>query len=185
MTGGKWTTYRKMAEDVVEKVYELDPDLNKRRVDCKTWGLKLIGAHGWSLALPTTLIRQGYAEDIAQHLANNYGDKALRVTQIAKKHELKNRLVKGYPFIEAEVVYAVRHEYALTVADVLARRLRLAFLNSDAATKVLPRVLDLMSSELGWTAEQRSREMQDGLRYLETMNRIGRVERPESDSSDS
>jgi glycerol-3-phosphate dehydrogenase len=68
---------------------------------------------------------------------------------------------------------------------VLGRRLRLAFLNSDAATKVLPRVLDLMAFELGWTAEQKAQELQEGLRYLDTMNRIGRVERPESeDSSD-
>eukprot|EP00475_Leptophrys_vorax_P000077 TRINITY_DN10049_c0_g1_i1.p1 TRINITY_DN10049_c0_g1~~TRINITY_DN10049_c0_g1_i1.p1 ORF type:complete len:487 (+),score=122.14 TRINITY_DN10049_c0_g1_i1:516-1976(+) len=182
VTGGKWTTYRKMAQDVVDQIYKSYPELKKD--PCKTWGLKLIGAHQWSLALPTTLVRQGYPQDVAEHLAHNYGDKALRVASIAKKQQLKDRLVKGYPFIEAEVVFAVRHEYACTIADVLARRVRLAFLNSDASLKVLPHVAEIMASELSWDESKKQHEIEQAKIFLSSMNRAGKsIEKPEGQDS--
>jgi glycerol-3-phosphate dehydrogenase len=179
ITGGKWTTYRKMAQDVVDQVSKTVTDV--KTDPCKTWGLKLIGAHQWSLALPTTLVRQGYPQDIAEHLAHNYGDKSLRVAAIAKKQQMKDRLVKGYPIIEAEIVFAVRHEYACTIADVLARRVRLAFLNSDACMKVLPRVADIMGAELSWDEAKKQKEIEQAKIFLGSMNRTGtgRVDRPE------
>ncbi|CAE7680672.1 GPD2, partial [Symbiodinium pilosum] len=57
----------------------------------------------------------------------------------------------GYPYLEAEVRYAVNQEYAVTPADVLARRTRLAFLNSTAARLCLPRVVEIMAECLGWS----------------------------------
>ena len=59
------------------------------------------------------------------------------------------RLSQEFPYIEAEVKYAIK-EYASTAVDVLARRTRLAFLNVQAAHEALPRIVDLMASELGW-----------------------------------
>ena len=66
--------------------------------------------------------------DLATHLTRNYGDRAEAVLNISKQG-LSNALVPGYPNIEAEVVYAARHELACTVIDVLAHRTRLAFLD--------------------------------------------------------
>ena len=59
------------------------------------------------------------------------------------------RLSQEFPYIEAEVKYAVR-EYACTAVDVLARRTRLAFLNVQAAHEALPRIMEIMAAELGW-----------------------------------
>lgn len=59
------------------------------------------------------------------------------------------RLSQEFPYIEAEVKYAIK-EYASTAVDVLARRTRLAFLNVQAAHEALPRIVDLMAAELGW-----------------------------------
>ncbi len=64
------------------------------------------------------------------------------------------RLVEEFPYIEAEVKYAVK-EYACTAIDVLARRTRLAFLNVQAADEALPRVIEIMGAELGWSKGQK------------------------------
>jgi len=72
--------------------------------------------------------------------AASYGDRAHLVTQIAMDRKLGKRLVRGHPMLEAEVVYAVRHEYCESAEDFIARRTRLAFLDVDACKLALPRV---------------------------------------------
>ena len=62
------------------------------------------------------------------------------------------KLVEEFPYIEAEVKYAVK-EYARTATDVVARRTRLAFLNVQAADEALPRIVEIMAKELGWKKE--------------------------------
>jgi glycerol-3-phosphate dehydrogenase len=69
--------------------------------------------------------------------------------------------------IEAEVRYAVRHEYAQTAIDVLARRCRLAFLNAQAAYDALPRVVDIMTEELGWNKKRKKQETDAAVAFLQ------------------
>ena len=80
-----------------------------------------------------------------------------------------NKLAMGYPYIEAEVRYACRHEYACTVVDVLARRLRLAFLNAQSAQEAIPRVVEIMANELGWDEKRKKLEYEQTHNYLLTM----------------
>ncbi|HXW60726.1 MAG TPA: glycerol-3-phosphate dehydrogenase C-terminal domain-containing protein, partial [Myxococcota bacterium] len=84
-------------------------------------------------------------------------------------NSLKSRLVEGFPYIEAEVIYGVRNEYALHASDILGRRLRLAFLSHDAALKALPRVIELMAKELSWDEAKKKDETLLGLDFLQTM----------------
>lgn len=74
--------------------------------------------------------------------------------------------------VEAEIRYAIRHEYAQTAIDVLARRTRLAFLNAQAALRALPRVVDIMSDELGWSRFERRRQINSAVAYFETMGLV-------------
>jgi glycerol-3-phosphate dehydrogenase len=67
------------------------------------------------------------------------------------------------------VRYAVRHEYALTATDVISRRLRLSFLNAQAALEALPRVIDIMAEELNWTAARKQEELTCTTRFLQSM----------------
>lgn len=60
------------------------------------------------------------------------------------------RLVEQFPYIEAEIQYAVK-EYAYTIVDILARRTRLAFLNAEAAADAIPKIADIMARELKWS----------------------------------
>ena len=84
-------------------------------------------------------------------------------------HCFYRKLVPQHPQIDAEVVYAVRHEYAQTAVDVIARRTRLAFLDVNLSMQALPRVLKLMASELGWDKARVEQERLDALAFLKSM----------------
>lgn len=71
--------------------------------------------------------------------------------------------------IDAEVRYAVRHEYALTAIDVLARRTRLSFLNAQAALDALPHIVDIMADELGWSYSERKKQISKAFQFLGSM----------------
>jgi glycerol-3-phosphate dehydrogenase len=115
-------------------------------------------------------------KDIAIHLVSNYGTRALqarldyylsvfvcpsashcpvpqRVRQIAeliqRDPRLGGRVVRKYPFVFAEVVFAMEQEYACTLEDVVARRTRLAFLDASVTEEVLPAVAAIMAPRLG------------------------------------
>jgi glycerol-3-phosphate dehydrogenase len=136
VTGGKWTTYRNMAEDCVDHAATLAhlPDR-----PCVTRSLNV----------------HGYHEDAGQFgPLVVYGSDAPLVDALARSEpRLAAPLHTSLPYTGAEVVWAVRHEMARTVEDVLARRTRALFLDARAAVAMAPAVADLMASELGRTAE--------------------------------
>lgn len=145
IVGGKWTTYRKMALDVVEsalKVVALETQFPNKHTE----NLILVGGGGYSPALASLLQEKFKIEaDIADHLVHSYGDQAAAVlTMGGATHNV--RLVEGLPFLEAEVLYGYRVESARTPADILARRMRIAFLDERAAAAALPRVAALLNS---------------------------------------
>lgn len=185
VAGGKWTTWREMAEDAVDQVLAKTPELKKKAGESKTLTTPLIGTgrtdefpDGWTDNLAVRL-SQSYdvAFDVAQHLAKNYGTQAPDVLKCASKDEVKGsrsglykhypRLYEGaaattgYPYLEAEVRYAVEKEYARKPADVLGRRTRLAYLNSTAARLSLPKVVQIMGECLGWDAAKQRKEMEE------------------------
>ncbi|KAI0953405.1 glycerol-3-phosphate dehydrogenase, variant 3 [Taiwanofungus camphoratus] len=173
IAGGKWTTYRSMAEETVDKaikVFELKP-----KTGCVTESLRLVGSDGWSRNMFIGLTqRYGLETEVAKHLSDNYGDRAWTVCSLAsptgKSWPLHGvRLSPGYPFIEAEVRYAVRHEYAQTAVDVIARRCRLSFLNAQATLDALPRVVDIMAEELKWSSSQKQEQIEMATNFLGSM----------------
>ncbi|EIW59309.1 DAO-domain-containing protein [Trametes versicolor FP-101664 SS1] len=173
IAGGKWTTYRSMAEETVDKAVEVFALKPKR--GCVTEQLRLVGSDGWSRNMFIGLVqRYGLETEVAKHLSENYGDRAWTICSLAmptgKAWPLHGiRLAPGYPFIEAEVRYAVRNEYAQTAIDVIARRCRLSFLNAQAALDALPRVVELMAEELHWSAARAKAETAAGTEFLLSM----------------
>jgi len=189
--GGKWTTYRQMAEEAVDeaiKTFSLAPkpvvnapDVSGTelindgaRLDgsCQTHQVKLVGAHGFSKTLFINLIQHfGVETDVAKHLTESYGDRAWTVAALSvpteKRFPVRGEKISAlYPFIDGEVRYAVRHEYAQTAVDVLARRTRLAFLNAQAALEALPKVIDIMAAELKWDSKRKDVEWRDSTCFL-------------------
>ncbi|XP_068101859.1 glycerol-3-phosphate dehydrogenase, mitochondrial isoform X2 [Hyperolius riggenbachi] len=168
IAGGKWTTYRAMAEDTLDAVVKAH---NLKAGPCKTVGLFLEGGKDWTPTLYIRLVQDyGLESEVAQHLAATYGDKAFEVAKMAKVTGKRwpivgKRLVSEFPYIEAEVKYALK-EYACTAIDVLSRRTRLAFLNVQAAEEALLRIVDIMAKELNWKDQKKKEELESAKRFL-------------------
>jgi glycerol-3-phosphate dehydrogenase len=185
VSGGKWTTYRLMAEDAIDAAVEAGGlgggsgggGGNKPAVrPCRTRRLPLVGAVGYSPALFTE-VAQNYTVPhrpgaidtrVAKHLAASYCDRARAVTRLAEAAGLGRRLTRGHPEIEAEVVYAATHEFCETAEDFLARRTRMAFVDVAAAEQALPRVVELLSEAKGWGWWRTRREAAAARAFLET-----------------
>ncbi|RDB14833.1 Glycerol-3-phosphate dehydrogenase, mitochondrial [Hypsizygus marmoreus] len=175
IAGGKWTTYREMAEETVDVAVKTFGLEEKVKSGCVTDTLRLVGSDGWSRNMFIGLIqRYGLETEVAKHLSENYGDRAWTVCSLAEPTG-KNwpihgkRLSASYPFIDAEVRYAVHHEYAQTAIDVLARRTRLCFLNVQAALEALPHVVDIMADELHWSLSERKEQIAQAVKFFESM----------------
>lgn len=219
--GGKWTTYRQMAEDAVDKALETHEELRAAASPCVTPSMKLLGAdrvgvvcgQKFDRILVTLREQYGLDRDVAEHLLRNYGTRALQIAEVVRRgywHRRPNastrRLVGKYPFLEAEVVFAVRQEYALSAVDVLARRTRLAYVDSEAAEQVAPKVVEIMGELLKaragagpvspapapspyppwsspvrqWSKSRKKEEVEEVKRFLQTMrNPSARVEHVE------
>jgi len=175
VSGGKWTTYRIMAQEAVDEA--LKSGAVTPTAPSSTEQLQLVGTPGWDRAYHAKIAqnyvvphRQGAIDTrVAEYLSHAYGDRALRITKIAEERKLGKRLVRGHPVIEAEVIYCVREEYATTAVDFLAYRTRLAFLDTAACRQAAPRVIELMGKELGWGLWRRSAEMKKVEELLATM----------------
>lgn len=143
ITGGKWTTYRNMAEDCVNQAAEL-AQLPER--PCATKHLNIHGFHGTAARFGTLAI---------------YGSDALGIQELIQAEPgLGDPLHPSLPYCGAEVVWATRFEMARSVEDVLARRTRALFLNARAARAMAPRVAELMARELGRDGEWQRSQLQ-------------------------
>jgi len=180
--GGKWSTYRAMAEELIDKVIAFKGKPLAHATECITKELKLLGGKGYHPLLHVQLV-QNYqvSEAVARHLCHAYGSAAFVVCELAKPIQrttssmgvptdggahVGRLLVPDYPYIEAEVVYSCRHEMAMTVKDMLTTRMRLAYLNSEAAKQVIPKVAAIMAKELGWSKRETDRQIKWAKEYI-------------------
>jgi glycerol-3-phosphate dehydrogenase len=167
ITGGKLTTYRRMAADTVDLVVE---HLGRGWRRSPTRRLALLGASGsQSLSSPGAAGRLGVDEAVLAHLAGRYGTEARTVIAMTEADpHLGRPLVPGLPYLQAEAVYAARYEMAWTVEDVLARRTRALYLARDASAAAATTVARLIAPELGWTI---ARAEQEAAGYCESVRR--------------
>ena len=152
VSGGKWTTYRKMGEDTVDKV-------------------ALVGGLEERPCITKNMPIHGYAQNIQKDHLQVYGsDRAAILQLIDERPELAEKLHPNLDYIGAEVVWAVTEEMARTVEDVLARRVRALFLDARASIKMAPKVAELMAQELGrdqvWVDEQMEEYLALAQKYI-------------------
>jgi glycerol-3-phosphate dehydrogenase len=153
ITGGKLTTWRRMAKQAVDRLVEREG----REAPCHTHEIPLgMPARPGDLEAPA-----GVGEGATEQLAFRYGHAARKVLEIARADpKLAQPIVPGRPDLLAEVAQAARAEQARSVADVLLRRTRLGILAAPAlrSAKAVRPVADVLGAELGWSRRQRSRE---------------------------
>ncbi|MFQ3271192.1 MAG: glycerol-3-phosphate dehydrogenase, partial [Lentimonas sp.] len=136
LTGGKWTTYRKMAEDVIDQA---EPLARLRPKGCPTENMKI---HGWIETTDTAGPLKGYGSDAQE----------IQAIMIAHP-QTAGLLHPNLPYQQAEVLWHAREEMARTVEDVLARRTRALLLNAVASIEAAPAVAALLAKELGRDAQ--------------------------------
>ena len=158
--GGKLTTFRRMAEDVVNAATGRRPGTRS-----PTWRLPLTGAEGLREAFPGLRARARrlrFSRATFLHLIQAYGTEAARVLDLVEERPALGRLlVAGLPSIAAEVIVALHQEMAINVTDVMLRRTRLAHLLADQGAGIAAAVAALMGDELGWPGEVRSAQVAD------------------------
>ncbi len=141
ITGGKWTTYRKMANDVLNTVAQKG---QLKKAPCVTEHLKI---HGWTNEINN---------DDSLHF---FGSDAKLINALCNENASWAELIHpSFPYIKAIIIWAIRNEMALTVEDILARRIRLLFLDARAAIESAPVVVAVMAKEMNkdelWQQQQ-------------------------------
>ena len=177
--GGKYTTYRVMARDVIDAV--LGRDGAKKRPTATAYR-RLVGAADEAelVRIATELDADPAVHAVspvaATRLVARHGTEAPAVVALGAELDLLRPLVPGRPFLEAEVAWAARHELALSLDDVLARRTRLAQELPDRGASLAPRVAWILGAELGWDERRQSVEIET---YLAGARREFSVAPPE------
>jgi glycerol-3-phosphate dehydrogenase len=143
VTGGKLTTYREMAQDAVDEVCEILGTKSR----CRTKSLALHGAKG----------KRPRATQADRHLDGRFGSDSSAIKALIESDAtLGNELVPGLPYLRAEAVFAVTHEMAESIDDILTRRTRARLLDRRACVAAATNTADLVAPLLGWNDAQRS-----------------------------
>jgi glycerol-3-phosphate dehydrogenase len=165
ITGGKLTTYRKMAADTVDEIVD---DVLTLRPGATQVGssvtkqLRLRGAAGHDTLEATGAAYPSIDPELRAHLGGRYGGEA-RVLMAAIEDDpaLGEPIIEGLPYVRAEVTFAVRHEMAGSVADVLSRRTRAQLLARDDSGDAAEAVAELMAPELDWSSQDAAASVQE------------------------
>jgi glycerol-3-phosphate dehydrogenase len=160
VAGGKYTTYRVMAEDAVDAAVAGLPGVPPSR----TAHLPLVGAHQWDVvrdAAPQLAAGWNMSEETIDRLLHRHGDRIGDVLELARKYPALARPLTGAPhYLAAEVVHAVNAEGALHLDDVLTRRTRVSIETAHRGVDSAPEVAALMADALGWDEERTAREVE-------------------------
>ncbi|MEQ6899611.1 glycerol-3-phosphate dehydrogenase/oxidase [Nocardioides sp. YIM 152588] len=172
VAGGKYTTYRVMAADAVdEAVHGLESVQGRTVGACVTENVPLVGADGYQALWNQRrqLARNsGLAVNRVEHLLERYGSLVLEVLDIvAAEPVLGEPLTGAEDYLAVEAVYAVTHEGARHLDDILTRRTRISFETFDRGVAAAPYVAELVRGHLGWDADQTAREVEHYVKRVE------------------
>ncbi len=181
VVGGKLTTYRAVAEETVNLVAKRLHDVDGRRVvgRAPTDTVPLPGGATQDLNVLTAEIRrEGFTLETAEHLVRAYGTESAAIVNLAQSDpDLARPIVGGHPAIRAELVHATRREMAITLSDLLIRRIHLFFEVLGHAVPEAPAVVDLVAQELGWDGGRKASELaayleeiQDAMRFRDDLS---------------
>lgn len=167
IAGGKYTTYRVMAEDAVDIACA---ELRRITPDSETATLPLIGADGYQALknrIPSIAKEYGISEAIAHHLIDRYGSLMIEILDLAKQEKLMDLLHPELPYIKAEIKYAVEAEGAMNLVDIIDRRTRIGFESDDHGLSIIDSVATIAAKSLGWSAARKKKEIEAFKEHVE------------------
>ena len=159
IAGGKYTTYRVMAEDAVDIACA---ELRRITPDSETATLPLIGADGYQALrnrIPAIALQYGISEATAIHLIDRYGSLMIELLDLGKKEKMLGTLHPSLPYIKAEIKYAVDAEGAMDLIDIIDRRTRIGFESDDHGLSIIDEVATIAAKTLGWSAARKKKEI--------------------------
>jgi len=161
VAGGKYTTYRVMAADVIDRAARrLGPGIPRSRTD----ELPLLGADGYRQMWTNhadLARRRGVPAGVVEHLLERYGTLTVELLDLIAARPSLGRPVAGAPeYLAAEIAYAAAYEGALHLEDALTRRTRISIETEHRGAESAPHVAELMGEVLGWDADTRTREVE-------------------------
>lgn len=184
ITGGKWTTYRRMAQDTIDEVVKQN-GFNAK--PCITKKLRIIGSENWT---PNTvaLLSQKYnlSQKMATYLSENYGTRSSLICQLFEEDKFNelpvylagreqkpvlqvlNMKSMRYPYTIGELKYCIKNEYTRTALDFLMRRTRFGFLDAKEALNSVEGTVNIMGDELNWDQERRNLEVEYSKRFIKS-----------------
>eukprot|EP00811_Abedinium_folium_P008981 NODE_182_length_3441_cov_5.433313.p1 GENE.NODE_182_length_3441_cov_5.433313~~NODE_182_length_3441_cov_5.433313.p1 ORF type:complete len:802 (+),score=172.22 NODE_182_length_3441_cov_5.433313:357-2408(+) len=173
VAGGIWTLYRLMAQEALQvcaRIANLPAGLNpnaelglvgsKAGANMPYKTLEIACSAPYYCEIIALRAQFNFAKSIAENLVKSYGTRAAEVASLGRiDPTLYKKIDEDYHWIMAQVVYACRREHAVSISDVLCRRIRLGQVDVLAAHKAVGKVADAMEAELGWTAERKALEV--------------------------
>ncbi|MEY3383150.1 MAG: hypothetical protein RLZZ17_888, partial [Actinomycetota bacterium] len=162
IAGGKYTTYRVMAEDAVDVA---SAELRRIVPESSTAQLPLLGADGYfALTNKVSLLASEYglSEQAIRHLLDRYGSEIVTLLELTrKKLELKSKLNPNLEYLKVEAVYAVEFEGARNLIDIIDRRTRISFESDDHGLGVAKDIAEILAKHLGWSGTEKKKQIEE------------------------
>lgn len=167
IVGGKLTNFRILAQQVVDKALEQFSTQERGKFHPSTTDRVMLGGYAsredylTQTAVVSTKARTlGLEPAVIDHLISSYGSRAEHVLELVQEDEsLSKRICSEFPPIMAEVVYTIKHEMAISLSDILFRRIRLGLVHQAQALDAVPKVARLVQNMLGWDDARTSAEI--------------------------
>lgn len=161
IAGGKYTTYRVMAEDAVDVA---SAELRRIVPDSSTAQLPLLGADGYvalTNKVPLLAKEYGISEESIRHLLDRYGSEIATLLELTRdRPELKKKIDPKLEYLKVEVLYAVEFEGARTLMDIVDRRTRIAFESEDHGLAIVKDLVEIVAKPLGWNATEKKSQIE-------------------------
>ncbi|MFZ9222240.1 MAG: glycerol-3-phosphate dehydrogenase/oxidase [Candidatus Nanopelagicaceae bacterium] len=162
IAGGKYTTYRVMAEDAVDVA---SAELRRIVPESSTAQLPLLGADGYfALTNKVSLLASEYglSEQAIRHLLDRYGSEIVTLLELTrKKPELKSKMNPNLEYLKVEAVYAVEFEGARNLIDIIDRRTRISFESDDHGLGVAKDIAEILAKHLGWSGTEKKKQIEE------------------------
>jgi glycerol-3-phosphate dehydrogenase len=168
ITGGKLTTYRKMAEDLMKELEQRESFRGIKRKKNFSKQMFVIGLQreDWEKYLNET--KPNLDQDILEHLYQQYGEGAKKIIDMqTNDSKLKERIIREHPFIVGEIMYILKNEQAPHLMDVVCRRTEMALrIHHKKQKTVAEKVADIMAKEYSWDEPQKKKEIKEYLDHI-------------------
>ncbi len=159
IAGGKWTTSRKMAQDLVDFL-EKDKFLEKKE-SCKTQNFKLDGNHQSKELLKNLCSFYPISKETKESLITLYGDNAIKILTLANEEKSFDLIHPNLPYLKVQIQYSIKEEFIKKPIDFLARRIGLCFINKKLSLKCVEVVCEEMAKVMDWNSQRKTEEIKE------------------------